>query len=284
MLARGPPVKRVALIYNDGKRKTLRLARRLENLLRQSNINIVDPREGPQVIIVVGGDGTLLRAFHQTMGSAPILGVKDGTFGTLLEVDPDQVEYLPDLLSKGMYWIEEATTIETRGKTRMVALNEFLIRSGKLGKSSRLGVAVDRVPTGECICDGVIVSTPTGSLAYSLAAGGPLLDPRSGDMVVSYVAPWPPSLSLAVRSFVLPLTSEVEIWSPDPQAYVVADGLTPLKVEPPIKVSGSDVKALFARLSPDPADFYRRVVKRMVPRRLTGIMDYLETGILPQNL
>ncbi len=284
MLVKGSPANSVTLIYNDGKRRTLKLAKRLEELLKESNIDVVGLDDGPDVVVVIGGDGTLLRAFHQTLGGVPILGVKDGTYGTLLEVDPEEIEYVPDILSKGMYWLEEASTIETRGDVRLVALNEFLIRSGKLGKSSRLGIAVDGVPTGECICDGVIVSTPTGSLAYSLAAGGPLVDPRSRDMVVSYVAPWPPSLTLAVRSFVIPLDSEVEIWSPDPQAYVVADGLTPLKTRPPIRVSGSDIKGIFVRLSPNPADFYKRIVKRMVPRRLTGIMDYLETGILPQNL
>ncbi len=283
MLVKGSPVSSVTLVYNDGK-KTLKLAKRLENLLRESKIKIVGLEDSPDVVVVIGGDGTLLRAFHQTLGEVPILGVKDGTYGTLLEVDPDEIEHIPDILSRGMYWLEEASTIETRGDVKLIALNEFLIRSGKLGKSSRLGIAVDGVPTGECICDGVIVSTPTGSLAYSLAAGGPLVDPRSKDMVVSYLAPWPPSLTLAVKSFVLPLESEVEIWSPDPQAYVVADGLTPLKMRLPIRVSGSDIKGIFVRLSPNPADFYKRIVKRMVPRRLTGIMDYLETGILPQNL
>ncbi|MCD6348843.1 MAG: NAD(+)/NADH kinase [Candidatus Korarchaeota archaeon] len=284
MPVKGSPVSKVTLIYNDGKKKTLKLARRLEDLLKSSGIKIVDRSESPDLAIVVGGDGTLLRAFHQTLGSIPLLGVKDGTYGTILEVDPEDIKHLPDALSKGMYWLEFASTVETRGKTKLVALNEFLIRSGKLGKSSRLGVAIDGIPIGECICDGIIISTPIGSMAYSLAAGGPLLDPRSEDMAVTYVAPWPPSLTLAVKSLVIPLNSEVEIWSPDAYVYVVADGLSPFKMHPPIKVSGSKVKAVLARLSPNPADFYRRIVRRMVPRRLTGIMDYLETGISPQNL
>ncbi len=284
MLIKGSPVSKVSMIYNSDKQKTLKLAKTVEEALASVGIKTVDHISAPDIVIVVGGDGTLLRAFHQTHGRIPLLGIKDGTYGTLLEVDPDKVSYLPDILKKGMYWLEQASTIEIRGKTKLVALNEFLIRSGKIGKSSRLGIAVDSVPTGECICDGVIVSTPTGSLAYSLAAGGPLLDPRSKDMVVSYVAPWPPSLTLAVKSFVIPLNSKVEIWSSEPYVYVIADGLSPVKMSPPIEISGSDTKATFVRLSPNPADFYKRIARRMVPRRLTGIMDYLSTGISPQNL
>ncbi len=284
MLVKGSPVDKVSLIYNRDKQKTLKLAGTIEKTLVSAGISIVDQSSAPDIAIIVGGDGTLLRAFHQIQGRVPLLGIKDGTYGTLLEVDSDKLSYLPDILRKGMYWLEQASTIEIRGRPKLIALNELLIRSGKMGKSSRLGIAVDSVPAGECICDGVVISTPTGSLAYSLAAGGPLLDPRSKDMIVSYVAPWPPSLALAVKSFVIPLNLKVEIWSSEPYVYAIADGLSPIKMSPPIKISGSNAKAIFVRLSPNPTNFYRRITRRMVPRRLTGIMDYLKTGISPQNL
>ncbi len=284
MLVKGSPVNRVSLIYNSSKQKTLKLAKAIEKSLISAGITIVDQSSAPDMVIVIGGDGTLLRAFHQIQGKVPLLGVKDGTYGTLLEVDPDEIGYLSDILRKGMYWLEQASTIETVGKPKLIALNEFLIRSGKIGKSSKLGIAIDSMPTGECICDGIIVSTPTGSLAYSLAAGGPLLDPRSSDMIVSYVAPWPPSLTLAVKSFVIPLSSKVEIWSSEPYVYVIADGLSPVRISPPIKVTGSNTKAILVRLSPNIADFYKRIARRMVPRRLTGIMDYLKMGTSLQNL
>ncbi len=284
MLAKGSPVSKVSLIYNSDKQRTLKLAETIEKALTYAGIKIVDQSSAPDIAIIIGGDGTLLRAFHQLQGRIPLLGIKDGTYGTLLEVDPDKVSYLPDILKKGMYWLEQANTIEIKGKPKLIALNEFLVRSGKIGKSSKLGIAVDSIPAGECICDGVIISTPTGSLAYSLAAGGPLLDPRSKDMVVSYVAPWPPSLTLAVKSFIIPLNSKVEIWSSEPYVYVIADGLSPIRVSPPVEISSSDIEAIFVRLSPNPADFYKRIARRMIPRRLTGIMDYLKIGISSQNL
>lgn len=283
MLVKGSPVSSVALIYNESRRSILKLAKRLENLLIGSGIEVKEPKRA-DIVIVIGGDGTLLRAFHQTMGAIPILGVKDSTYGTLLEVDHDQIDHLPGLLSQGRYWLEEVPTIETKVETRIVALNELLIRSGKTGKSSRLGIAIDKIPVGECICDGVIVSTPTGSLAYSLAAGGPLVDPRAEVMIISYLAPWPPSMTLAVTSFALPLDSEVEVWSPDPRSYIVADGLSPVRMKTPIRISRSDIKAVFVRLSPNPADFYKRITKRMVPRRLIGMLDHLNRNTLPQNL
>jgi len=279
MLRKGSPVKRVAIIYNEGSERTIKLYKKLSKEISSIGIEIVDLNSAPDILIVIGGDGTLLRAFHQVTGEIPILGVKDGTYGTLLEVDPDKIKYVPHMLKEGTYWLEEAGAIEVIGRTRLIALNEFLIRSGKLGKSSRLGVAVDGVPISECICDGLIVSTPMGSLAYSLASGGPLVDPRVDVMVISYVAAWPPSLTPSVNTFVVPSDSEIEIWSSTKTMYVIADGLSPMRILAPVKVTSSKRrKAIFVRVSPNPVDFYRRIVRRMVPRRLTGIMDYVDTG------
>ncbi|MCS7103864.1 MAG: NAD(+)/NADH kinase [Candidatus Korarchaeum sp.] len=274
MYEKGFPISKVAIIPNTDKRRALRISERLRSMLTSSGIRIVDDHREAEVAIVVGGDGTVLRAFHQ-IGGLPILGIKDGTFGTLLEIDQDELSRVPEILSSGDFWLEYAKTLEVREpEPRLIALNEFLIRSGKLGKSSRLGLAVDYAPVGECICDGMIVATPTGSYAYSLAAGGPVLDPRCDDVVVSYVAPWPPSLMPSLRSLVVPSSSLIEVWSASPYLYVIADGLSPIRMRPPLRISESERKAVFIRKSRDPTEFYRRLVRRMLPRTLTGILQY----------
>ncbi|RDD54120.1 MAG: NAD(+)/NADH kinase [Candidatus Korarchaeota archaeon NZ13-K] len=274
MYEKGFPVRRVMIISNTDKRGALRISERLKGMLISTGIDLVEDHREADLAIVVGGDGTILRAFHQ-LGSLPILGIKDGTFGTLLELDQSELNIVPEMLSTGDFWLEHAKTLEVKEpEPHLIALNEFLIRSGKLGKSSRLGIAVDYAPVGECICDGIIVATPTGSYAYSLAAGGPVLDPRCDDVVISYVAPWPPSLVPSLRSLVIPSSSLIEVWSVTPYLYVIADGLSPVRIRPPLRISESEKKAVFVRKSRDPADFYRRLTKRMFPKTLTGILNY----------
>lgn len=274
MYEKGFPVSRVTIISNTDRGRATRISERLKSMLTSSGIGIVEDHKEAEVAIVVGGDGTLLRAFHQ-LGGLPILGIKDGTFGTLLEIDQDELNRVPEMLSSGDFWLEYAKTLEVKEHgPRLLALNEFLIRSGKLGKSSRLGLAVDYAPVGECICDGIIVATPTGSYAYSLAAGGPVLDPRCDDIVISYLAPWPPSLTPSLRSLVVPSSSLIEIWSTSPYLYVISDGLSPIRMRPPLRISESDIRAVFIRKSRDPAEFYGRLVRRMFPKMLTGILQY----------
>ncbi len=274
MYEKGFRVSKVILLYNKDKERSHKISERLRSSLISNKIEVVDDHREAEVAIVIGGDGTILRAFHQ-VGSLPILGVKDGTFGTLLEFDATQIDRIPEILKEGEFWLEHALTLEViDSKLSLVALNEFLVRSGKLGKSSRLGLAIDDVPLGECICDGLIIATPTGSYAYSLAAGGPILDPRCDSTVISYVAPWPPSLMPAVKSIIVPSSSIIEVWSASPYLYVVADGLSPVRLRPPLRISRSRREAIFIRKSPDPTEFYKRMAKRMIPRTLTGILQY----------
>lgn len=279
MYEKGFPVGRVAIICNSERSRARRMSERLKKALTSRGIRVVEDVKEAEAAVVVGGDGTLLRAFHQ-LGSLPILGVRDGTFGTMMELDSEELDLAVEMLSTGNFWLEKARTLEVREpEPRILALNEFLIRSGKIGKSSKLGIALDGVPISECICDGVIVATPTGSYAYNLAANGPVLDPRCDSNVVSYVAPWPPSLRPSLASLVIPSFSVVEVWTTSPYLYVVADGLSPVKFRPPLKISGSEVKAIFIRKSPDPTDFYRRLTRRMMPKVLTGILHYQKLGL-----
>lgn len=274
MYEKGFPVRRVIILCNSEKIMARRISERLKASLESKGIKVVEDHKEAEAAVVIGGDGTLLRAFHQ-LGSLPILGVRDGTFGTMLELDREELDLAVEMLSTGDFWMERARALEVKEpEPHLIALNELLIRSGKIGKSSRLGIAVDGAPVSECICDGVIVATPTGSYAYNLAAGGPVLDPRCDSIVVSYVAPWPPSMMPSLPSIVVPSFSLVEVWSASPYLYVIADGLSPVRFKPPLKVSGSERGAVFIRKSPDPTDFYRRLVRRMMPKVLTGILRY----------
>ncbi len=282
MMEKGAPANNISIMYNATNPKARKVATELRDLVKKHGIKIIDLEDAPDVLVVIGGDGTLLRAFHQTHGEYPLLGVVNGTFGTLMEVEKDRLDCALHRLSTGDYWVEVASVLETIEPVRLIALNEFLIRSGKIGKSSRIGFGVDGSPVNECICDGLLISTPTGSLAYSLATEGPVLDPRVKGIVISMVAPWPPSLQVFFKSLVVPEESTIEVWDPSSEVYVVSDGLNPVKARPPIRLRmASEINAKFVRMSHEPSNFYRRIVKRMSPKPLTGIMNYLETGLSP---
>ncbi|CAN5748745.1 NAD(+)/NADH kinase [soil metagenome] len=160
------------------------------------------------VLVVLGGDGTFLRAARAVAAvDVPILGINSGTVGFLSKAEPDA---LPDVLQAlviGDYTLEPRMTIEARllpeglGETAEshVALNEAAVVRGSQARVVRLEVSIDGSHLATYICDGLVVATPTGSTGYSFSAGGPILDPTSRNMVVTTIAAY---LS-AIRSIVV---------------------------------------------------------------------------------
>jgi NAD+ kinase len=165
------------------------------------------------IILSFGGDGTLLNtvaAFGQA--SKPILGVNHGRLGFLANVEGSELSSRLDLLRDGTFIVEERLVLEatcTSGSTLPVrfALNEFTVqRSGAAGLLG-IRVLVDGREMNTYSSDGLIISTPTGSTAYSLALGGPIMAPGCGSVLITPIAPH----TLTVRPVVLPETAEIQI-------------------------------------------------------------------------
>lgn len=165
------------------------------------------------VVLSFGGDGTLLRVAHR-MGTAetPILGVNIGRLGFLADIETAELERAVAQVAAGKYRVETRTALEIErvGAGPDVAptwaLNEFAIeRAGRAGLLA-IRVAIDGVFLNTYWGDGLIVATPTGSTAYSLSVGGPIVAPGAGVFVLTPVAPH----SLTVRPIVLPDASVVE--------------------------------------------------------------------------
>lgn len=171
------------------------------------------------LVLSLGGDGTMLRAVRLIDGApVPLLGVNLGQLGYLTEVEPDQV---PDALRRvtqgpelGGWHLDERlmldTTVTRRDGTRVGcwrALNEAVVEKRETGHTVRLLLRIDGEPFTSYAADGMIVSTPTGSTAYSLSARGPIVSPRHRALLVTPVAPH----MLFDRSLVLDPTEHVEV-------------------------------------------------------------------------
>lgn len=170
--------------------------------------------EKTDLIIALGGDGTFLRAARIMHGYLkPILGVNLGGLGFLSEVTLDSLEKDLKLLIKGKYKIDYRITLDTevlrkKRKIRVTtALNDIVISKKALSRIINLEVFIDGRYVATYRADGIIVSTPTGSTAYNLSAGGPIVYPNSDVIVISPICPH----TLTHRPLVIPSISKIEI-------------------------------------------------------------------------
>lgn len=215
------------------------------------------------VLIAIGGDGTMLRAGHLCAPSGvPILGINMGRLGFLIQVDRlDWREMLGRLL-KGEGWIEQRMMLtaehvradETLGHWQ--ALNEVVVGRGLMLRPVRLEASVDGRLLTTFVCDGLIASTPTGSTAYALAAGGPILPPDLRNILLVPIAP---HLSVD-RAVVLAEGSSVSIIVRSENSVVSVDGQSPLSLDENdhVDVRAAEYMARFVRFG-DPGYFYRNL-------------------------
>lgn len=188
------------------------------------------PPRNTDLVLVAGGDGTLLYAARSaTPMGLPILGVNLGSMGFLTELQPDDM--YPDLekILAGDYTIEERCTLtfrlfrERKKVSEHVVLNDVVITKSALARMITLDIRVNGELVATCTSDGLIVSTPTGSTAYSLSAGGPILDPSMSAILVTPICPH----TMTYRPLVVPGTAEVRVSlddSIDEAVYLTLDG------------------------------------------------------------
>lgn len=170
--------------------------------------------EGTDLVISLGGDGTLLDTVYRMGGcEVPVAGVNIGTLGFLTTCTDGEIEELAAVLLRGEEVIVERVVLSVRmteegaGEREFLALNEVVLMRGETGRLISLEARVDGELLNHYRADGLIVATPTGSTAYSLAAGGPLIGPRAGVFVITPICPH----SLSNRSLVLGDSSVIEV-------------------------------------------------------------------------
>jgi len=177
---------------------------RVRAVAAQAGVEIV-PGEGGagvDIAVVLGGDGTMLRALTRFLGApVPVIGVNFGRVGFLSSMAQGELEAGLARVFTGEYTVVELPTLEVEtGDARHVAVNDAVVTSGELGRMVELDWAVGGEDLGRQPCDGVICSTPSGSTAYNLSNGGPVLVWGIDAMAITFVAPH----SLHARPLVVP--------------------------------------------------------------------------------
>lgn len=207
------------------------------------------------LVVVFGGDGTIIRVSRlATVTETPVLGINLGRVGFLAEMTPEALhERIDDVLAR-RFWIEQRTMLDVRcsldgEEHEFVCLNEVAVARGAAPRAIHVLTTLDGEAFMTYTADGVLVSTATGSTAYSLAAGGPILYPESRDFLLTPVAP---HLHIG-RSMVIPGSTRVDLGVDSDRAAVVsvdgADGL-PMRPGDIVTVRRSDRVARFVRVGP----------------------------------
>jgi NAD+ kinase len=238
--ARPPRAVARAAVVTHGKAGQIGPAlARLQSVAREANVElIVSPEEAEKhglvtangdettadIAVVLGGDGTMLRALARFLGAGvPVVGVNFGRVGFLSSIPRTELEAGLARVFAGEYEVVELATLEVEaGGGRAVAVNDAVVAGAMLGRMVELEWAVGGEVLGSQPCDGLICSTPSGSTAYNLSNGGPVLMWGIDAMAVTFVAPH----SLHARPLVVPRGSDVIVWNrtPDVDAAVLVDG------------------------------------------------------------
>ncbi len=185
---------------------------------------------GLDIVVSLGGDGTMLRALELCLAyQIPVLGVNFGHLGYLTEVEPEELIESLERFFAGDFEIEERMTLDVRVRKlnsdssdmRFVAVNELVVEKSHSGNVVKLGVTIANEPFLDYEADGLIVSTPTGSTAYSFSARGPVVSPMLRAMIVTPISPH----MLFDRAMVLEPNESVEITVLNgPDATLMVDG------------------------------------------------------------
>ena len=209
-------IERLGMLVHPEKPEAARLARRLAEICREKGPALVpvDSRNASaladvDVVAVLGGDGTILRALR-LMGEkmVPVLGVNLGTMGFLAECAPEALEEAVRRLAAGDYRLEERMLlrVEREGGERALALNDVVVSRGACQRVLQADVTVDGQAAARFSGDGLVISSPTGSTAYSLSAGGPVVVPQLDCIVLAPVCPH----TFSARPMVVSGESQIE--------------------------------------------------------------------------
>ncbi|WP_345986760.1 NAD(+)/NADH kinase [Sulfurimonas sp. HSL-1656] len=178
------------------------------------------------LLATIGGDGTLISAVRRSHSfGKPVMGIHAGKLGFLADVALDELDEILAQIKAGEYRIDERAMLQAvittaAGEKRVVAFNDIVITRPSISKMIHVETFVDGKNFNTYFGDGVIISTPTGSTAYNLSAGGPVLFPLTKVFALTPICPH----SLTQRPVVLPGQYDIEVRTPDQSALAVVDG------------------------------------------------------------
>ncbi|MDQ3777737.1 MAG: NAD(+)/NADH kinase [Actinomycetota bacterium] len=248
-------VRRVAVLAND-RDDVANAVERAERIAKRQGIEIVD--DSPDLAVVLGGDGTMLRALKRFLGAGvPVIGVNYGRVGFLASMRRDDLEHGLERAFAGEFEVVELPTLEAEvGAESYAAVNDVFAASGTLGRMVEVSWSIAGEELGTVPCDGLIACTPSGSTAYNLSNGGPVLVWGLDAMAVTFVAPH----SLHARPLVVPRSRALEVTNltADVKVAILADGHEAARIQAgeTVRIRLADAVSLLATL-PE-STFFRR--------------------------
>lgn len=168
--------------------------------------------------IVIGGDGTLLNAAKfYSKTEIPVLGINMGRLGFLSQASLNEIDSVSDSILSGDYYIQDRIMLESNNR---LALNDFVIKGASISRTSKFYLEINEKFVCDYIADGLIIATPTGSTAYGLSAGGPVLYPSIDTLAIVPICPH----TLNARPLVVPSQEKITVRTSDEKLSVIADG------------------------------------------------------------
>ena len=233
---------KIGIIAADDNKRAKELCRKIQDYLKEKGHQAVLDLKETEAVVVLGGDGTLIHSACENVElGVPFVGVNVGTLGFLTAADGDEWQKVVDVILSGKLVVSERMTLEanisrlTTNDERLTqyrALNEIVIKG--MYRVVNLEIAVNNQKFLSVVGDGIIVATPTGSTAYSLSAGGPIVDPEVDSLLITPVN----AHGLPIPSVVLSPEDVVEIKvTKGEDVSLIIDGQEHTKVE-----SGQTVK------------------------------------------
>ncbi len=232
-------MRKIGLVVKDDARAQV-LAEKIRRYLSSRGLDVSVDMEKEEkcriaemdvdLFMVLGGDGTILKTIAKARAKdTPILGINFGTTGFLTQIEPEEWEAAIERVLSGEFEVEERSKLEARvGEKKGSALNEVALVSATPVEILHMELKIDDTLVQEIKADGVIVSTPTGSTAYSRSCGGPVVDPRVKCFIITSICPF----LRGIKSLVVPQLSRIDITLKGKSSgIVVVDGEMKMPLE-----------------------------------------------------
>lgn len=248
--------KKLGIVYNPIVKNSSEVLKGLEELLASKNLQFEEftldsMKGGVDFVFVIGGDGTLLKAARfYAKEFTPVFGINLGRLGFLSQTkECDLLKSIDEILNS-KYKIEDRLMLISNDG--VLALNDFVIKGASASRTSRFYLSIDGKFVCDYLADGLIVSTPTGSTAYGLSAGGPVLSPSLNAITIVPICPH----TLTARPLVVPSNEKITISTCDTctSFIVIADGQDSYNVNSKIEIEKSKFSAKLALLNEN--EFY----------------------------
>ncbi|MBR2525050.1 NAD(+)/NADH kinase [bacterium] len=248
--------KKIAVVFNESVKNPYPVLQNLEQELidRGANPEVLEIKElkyGFDFVFAVGGDGTILHvAKFFAMTQTPVLGINLGRLGFLSQINSDKIKYAIDCVYENKFHVEKRIMLKS---DNYQALNDFVIKGISKTRSAKFALKINDKFVCDYIADGLIVSTPTGSTAYGLSAGGPVLNPNIEAFVIVPICPH----TLNARPIVIPSDEKITITSFEDDVNefsMIIDGAEIIETESSITIEKSEHMANLALLEDD--EFY----------------------------